>query len=372
VGTLTYFRVYSGKVETGDAVYNPLKKRRERLGRVLQMHANKRDEVDEVYAGDIAAAVGLKNTVTGETLCEEGRPIILEKMEFPEPVISISIEPKTKVDQDRLGGALGKLAVEDPSFRVRTDEETGQTLISGMGELHLEIIVDRLFREFKVQANVGKPHVAYRETVTRSVEMEGRYIRQTGGRGQYGHVWLRIEPNPGKGFLFVDAIVGGVVPREYLSAIEKGVQEAMEGGVMAGYPLVDLKVTAFDGSYHEVDSSEIAFKIAASMALKDGANKASPALLEPIMAAEVVTPDPYMGEVIGDLNSRRGRILGMEPRAGVQVVTAQVPLAAMFGYATDLRSASQGRATYTMQFSHYQAVPGGIADDLIARAGGRW
>jgi elongation factor G len=372
VGTLTYFRVYSGKVETGTAVYNPLKKRRERLGRVLQMHANKREELDEVYAGDIAAAVGLKNTVTGETLCEEGRPIILEKMEFPEPVISIAIEPKTKADQDKLGAALAKLTVEDPSFRVRTDEETGQTLISGMGELHLEIIVDRLFREFKVEANVGKPQVAYRETVTKSVEVEGRYIRQSGGRGQYGHVWLRIEPNTGKGFAFVDAIVGGAVPREYLPAIEKGVQEAMESGVLAGFPLVDLQVTAYDGSFHEVDSSEMAFKIAASMALKDGANKAGPILLEPIMATEVVTPDQYMGDVIGDLNSRRGRILGMEPRAGVQVVTAQVPLASMFGYATDLRSASQGRATYTMQFSHYQAVPGGIADDLVARAGGRW
>ncbi len=372
VGTLTYFRVYSGKVETGSAVYNPLKKRRERLGRVLQMHANKREEIEEVYAGDIAAAVGMKNTVTGETLCEEGRPIILEKMEFPEPVISIAIEPKTKADQDKLGAALAKLTVEDPSFRVRTDEETGQTLISGMGELHLEIIVDRLFREFKVEANVGKPQVAYRETVTKPVEVEGKYIRQSGGRGQYGHVWLRLEPNTGKGFAFVDDIVGGAVPREYIPAIEKGVQEAMEGGVLAGYPLVDLKVTAFDGSFHEVDSSEMAFKIAASMALKDGANKAGPILLEPIMATEVITPDQYMGDVIGDLNSRRGRILGMEPRSGAQVVTAQVPLASMFGYATDLRSASQGRATYTMQFSHYQAVPGGIADDLVARAGGRW
>jgi elongation factor G len=372
VGTLTYFRVYSGKVETGTAVYNPLKKRRERLGRVLQMHANKREELDEVYAGDIAAAVGLKNTITGETLCEEGRPVILEKMEFPEPVIAIAIEPKTKADQDKLGAALAKLTVEDPSFRVQTDEETGQTLISGMGELHLEIIVDRLFREFKVEANVGKPQVAYRETVTKPVEVEGRYIRQSGGRGQYGHVWLRIEPNTGKGFAFVDAIVGGAVPREYLPAIEKGVQEAMDSGVLAGFPLVDLKVTAYDGSFHEVDSSEMAFKIAASMALKDGANRAGPILLEPIMATEVVTPDQYMGDVIGDLNSRRGRILGMEPRSGVQVVTAQVPLASMFGYATDLRSASQGRATYTMQFSHYQAVPGGIADDLVARAGGRW
>jgi elongation factor G len=372
VGTLTYFRVYSGKVKTGEHVYNSVKKRRERLGRVLQMHANKREEIDEVLAGDIAAAVGLKTTTTGDTICEEGRPVILEKMEFPEPVISIAIEPKTKADQDKLGSAMARLAIEDPSFRVRSDEETGQTLISGMGELHLEIIVDRLFREFKVQANVGKPQVAYRETVTKTVKSEGQYIRQTGGRGQYGHCWLRIEPNElGRGFEFTDETVGGVIPKEYIGAIENGVAEAMESGVLAGYPMVDIKVAVFDGSFHEVDSSEIAFKIAASQALKDGARKATPVLLEPIMATEVVTPDQYMGEVMGDLNGRRGRILGMEPRAGVQVIGAQVPLAAMFGYATDLRSLTQGRATYTMQFGHYQPVPGGIADDLVARIRGR-
>ncbi len=370
VGTLTYFRVYSGVIETGDHVYNPGKKKRERLGRVLQMHANKREEITEVRAGDIAAAVGLKFTTTGDTLCEEGRPVVLERMEFPEPVIHIAIEPKTKADQDKLGVALQKLAVEDPSFRVRTDEESGQTLIGGMGELHLEIIVDRLFREWKVEANVGKPQVAYRETVTRAVEMEGRFIRQSGGRGQYGHCWLKIEPNTGKGFEFVDGIVGGVIPKEFISPIEKGVEEALQTGVLAGYPLVDVKVTVFDGSYHDVDSSEMAFKIAGSMALKDGAAKAAPIMLEPMMACEVVTPDQYMGDVIGDLNARRGRILHMEPRSGAQVINAEVPLASMFGYATDLRSQSQGRATYTMQFSHYQAMPAALADELVTRLRG--
>ena len=371
VGTLTYFRVYSGKVESGDHAYNPLKKKKERLGRILQMHANKREDVTEVYAGDIAAAVGLKFTVTGETLCEEGRQVILDKMEFPEPVIFIAIEPKTKVDQDRLGAALAKLAIEDPSFRVKTDEETGQTLIGGMGELHLEIIVDRLFREWKVEANVGKPQVAYRETITKKVEVEGKYIRQTGGHGQYGHVWLRMEPSgTGKGCHFIDGTRGGSVPKEFIPAVEKGVSEAVEAGVISGFPMVDVTVTLFDGSFHEVDSNEIAFKIAASMAVKEGAQKAAPMLLEPIMATEVVTPDQYMGEVMGDLNSRRGRILGMEPRSGAQVVDAQVPLASMFGYATDLRSLTQGRATYTMQFSHYQPVPGGLAEELLRRLRG--
>ncbi|MFN7132374.1 MAG: elongation factor G [Myxococcales bacterium] len=372
-GSLTFFRVYSGRVASGDHVYNPTKKRKERIGRLLQMHANKREEISEVYAGDIAAAVGLKGSVTGDTLCDESKPIVLEKMEFPEPVISIAIEPKTKVDQDKLGGALAKLALEDPSFRVKIDEETGQTLISGMGELHLEIIVDRLLREYKVEANVGKRQVAYRETITQAVEAEGKYIRQAGGRGQYGHVKLRVEPNEsGKGFEFHNALVGGVIPREFIPAIEKGVAEALDGGVVAGYPMVDVKATLVDGSFHEVDSSEMAFKIAGSMALKDGAQRATPILLEPIMSCEIVTPEEYMGEVIGDLNSRRGRILGMEPRPGaVQVVNAQVPLASMFGYSTDLRSKSQGRATYTMQFASYQPVPGPIADEIVARIRGR-
>ncbi|MGI5863369.1 MAG: elongation factor G [Myxococcales bacterium] len=371
VGILTYLRVYSGKVQVGDEVYNPSKKRRERIGRLLQMHANKREDVDAVWAGDIAAAVGLKTTTTGDTLCNEGKPIVLEKIEFPEPVIFIAIEPKTKADQDKLGISLAKLAAEDPSFRVRTEEETGQTLIGGMGELHLDIIVDRLLREFKVQANVGKPQVAYRETITKAVEIEGKYIRQTGGRGQYGHVWLRLEPQQaGKGIEFANAIAGGVIPNEFIPSIEQGVREAMEAGVLAGYPMVDVKATLFDGSFHDVDSSEVAYKIAASMAVKDGARQAEPILLEPIMSCEVVTPDQYTGEVIGDLNARRGRILKMEPRSGAQVVTAQVPLASMFGYATDVRSLSQGRATYTMQFSHYQAVPGGIANEMVARLRG--
>ena len=371
VGTLTYLRVYSGKIQTGDHVFNPLKKRRDRIGRLLQMHANKRVEIEEVWAGDIAAAVGLKTATTGDTLCNEGKPIILEKIEFPEPVISIAIEPKTKADQDKLGTAMAKLAVEDPSFRVRSDEDTGQTLISGMGELHLEIIIDRLFREFNVQANVGKPQVAYRETITKQVEIEGRYIRQSGGRGQYGHVWLRLAPNAvGKGYEFVNGVVGGTIPKEFIPAVEQGVREAMEGGVLAGFPMVDITATLYDGSFHEVDSSEAAFKIAASMALKDGAKQAEPILLEPMMSCEVITPDQYTGDVIGDLNARRGRILGMEPRAGAQVVNAQVPMASMFGYATDVRSLSQGRATYTMQFSHYQAVPGGIANEMVARLRG--
>ncbi len=371
VGQLTFFRVYSGMLEAGSYVYNSVKGRKERMGRILQMHANKRVEITEVYAGDIAAAVGLRGTTTGDTLFDENHPIVLERMEFPAPVISIAIEPKTKADQDKLGASLQKLAVEDPSFRVRTDEETAQTIISGMGELHLEIIVDRLQREFKVEANVGKPQVAYRETITAAVESEGRYIRQTGGRGQYGHVWLKITPRkPGEGFEFVNGIVGGVVPREYVPAVEKGIIEAMEGGVLAGYPMVDIGVELFDGSYHDVDSSEMAFKIAGSIGFKDGCLRAKPILLEPIMSCEVVTPEDYMGDVIGDLNSRRGRIQGMEARSGVQVITAEVPLAEMFGYATTLRSMSQGRATYTMQFSHYSQVPANISEEIIAKVKG--
>ncbi len=371
VGNLTYFRVYSGKLEAGSYVYNASKDRRERIGRLLQMHANKREEIKEVYAGDIAAAVGLRQTTTGDTLCEEDKPIILEKMEFPEPVISVAIEPKTKGDQDKMGLALSRLQMEDPSFRVRSDEETGQTIISGMGELHLEIIVDRMLREFKVEANVGKPQVAYRETITRSVESEGRYIRQTGGRGQYGHCWLRLHPQPpGTGFVFENAVVGGVIPKEFINPIQKGIEEAMQGGVLAGFPMVDIMVEVFDGSYHDVDSSEMAFKIAGSLGFKGGCAKAHPVLLEPVMNVEVVTPEQFMGDVIGDLNSRRGKIQGMNARAGVQFITAQVPLAEMFGYATDLRSETQGRATYTMQFGHYAQVPSSIAETIITRSRG--
>jgi elongation factor G len=335
------------------------------------MHANKREEIKEVYAGDIAAAVGLRSTTTGDTLCDEGAPVVLERMEFPEPVIHVAIEPKSKADSDKMGVALQRLQMEDPSFRVRTDEETGQTIIGGMGELHLEILVDRMFREFKVEANVGKPQVAYRETITKSVESEGRYIRQTGGRGQYGHCWLRLHPQePGKGFEFVNAIVGGVIPKEFVTPIQKGIEEAMTSGVLAGYPMVDLKVEVFDGSYHDVDSSEMAFKIAGSMGFKDGAANAKPVLLEPMMDVEVVTPDDYMGDVIGDLNSRRGKIQAMNPRSGVQVIEAVVPLAEMFGYATDLRSKTQGRATYTMQFAHYAQVPTNIAETIVTKAKG--
>ncbi len=371
VGTLTFIRVYSGRLEAGSHVYNSVKKRRERVGRIVQMRADKRDEITECFAGDICACVGLKGATTGDTLCDEKNEIVLERMEFPEPVIDIAIEPKSKADQERLGVSLMKLAVEDPSFRVRSDEETGQTIIAGMGELHLEIIVDRLLREFKVEANVGKPQVAYRETVTKQAEAEGRYIRQTGGRGQYGHIWLRLIPNlPGAGFSFESKIVGGVVPKEYIPAVEKGVVEAMENGVLAGYPMVDVKVEAIDGSYHEVDSSEIAFKIAGSMAFKEASNNAKPVLLEPIMECEVVTPDEFMGDVIGDLNSRRGRVHGMAPRSGVQVIEAQVPLAEMFGYATDLRSRTQGRATYTMQFSHYAPVPKQVGEEIMAKVKG--
>ena len=371
VGTLTFFRVYSGALFSGSSVYNSTKGKRERIGRLLKMHANKREEIKEVYAGDIAAAVGLRTATTGDTLCDEDHPIILESIEFPEPVISIAIEPKSKADQEKLGLSLQKLTTEDPSFRVRTDEETGQTIISGMGELHLEIIVDRLLREFNVGANVGKPQVAYKETVRKAVEREGKFIRQTGGRGQYGHVYLRVEPQPaGKGFEFANAIKGGSIPREYIPAVEKGVKEATESGALAGYPIVDVKVTLLDGSYHEVDSSEIAFKIAGSMAFKEAVGKAFPVLLEPIMAVEVVVPEEFMGEVIGDISSRRGKVLGMDTRPAAQVIDARVPLAEMFGYATDLRSMTQGRATYTMQFSHYEPVPATISEEISAKAVG--
>ena len=371
VGTLTFMRVYSGLVESGSYVYNSIKGKKERIGRLLKMHANKREDIKQVYAGDIAAAVGLRDTTTGDTLCDENRPVVLEAIEFPAPVISIAIEPKTKADQEKLGASLQKLAAEDPSFRVATDRETGQTIISGMGELHLEIIVDRLLREFKVDANVGKPQVAYKETVRRAMEREGKFIRQTGGRGQYGHVVLRVEPLPaGTGFEFADATKGGAVPREYIGAVERGVRDATETGALAGYPMVDLKVTLLDGSYHEVDSSEIAFKIAGSMAFKEAAAKANPVILEPIMAVEVVVPEEFMGEVIGDLSSRRGKIQGMDARGGAQVISAQVPLSEMFGYATDLRSMTQGRATYTMQFSHYEPVPQPISEEITAKAVG--
>ncbi|MDD2367387.1 MAG: elongation factor G [Desulfuromonadaceae bacterium] len=371
VGQLTFFRVYSGVVTAGSYIYNSTKGKKERLGRILKMHANKREEVKEVYAGDIAAAVGLKYTTTGDTLCNEENQVILESIEFPEPVISIAIEPKTKAEQEKLGFGLQKLASEDPSFRVKTDEETGQTIISGMGELHLEIIVDRLKREFKVEANVGKPQVAYRETITKKVKVEGKFVRQSGGRGQYGHVWLEIEPQEaGKGFEFVDAIKGGVVPREYIPAVGKGALEATDNGVMAGFPVVDIKVTLVDGSYHEVDSSEMAFKIAGSMGFKEGCAKASPIILEPIMSVEVVVPEEYMGDVIGDLNSKRGRIMGMDSRAGAQVVSAMVPLASMFGYSTDLRSATQGRATYAMTFDHYEPVPKSVSEEIVAKVKG--
>lgn len=366
MGQLAYFRVYSGVFEAGNYVLNSTKDKKERIGRLLKMHSNKREEIKEIRAGDICATVGLKFTTTGDTLCDEKSPIILEAMEFPEPVISIAIEPKTKADQDKLSIALGKLASEDPSFRVRVDEETGQTVISGMGELHLEIIVDRLKREFKVEANIGNPQVAYRETFRKSVKTEGKYIKQSGGKGNYGHCWLEMIPlEPGSGFEFENKIVGGTIPKEYIPAIEKGVTEAMESGIVAGYPVVDFKVTVFDGSFHEVDSNEMAFKIAASMAFKDGMKQASPVLLEPIMKVEVVTPDEYMGDVMGDLSSRRGRIEGMNVQGNAQVINAMVPLKQMFGYSTELRSITQGRATYTMQFDHYEEVPANIAEEII-------
>jgi elongation factor G len=367
VGQLTFVRVYSGVLNSGDTVYNPVKGKKERIGRLLQMHANERKEIKEVRAGDIAAAVGLKDVTTGETLCDVEKVIVLERMEFPEPVISQAVEPKTKVDQEKMGTALGRLAQEDPSFRVHTDEESGQTIISGMGELHLEIIVDRMKREFGVEASVGKPQVAYRETFKKSLESEGKFVKQSGGRGQYGHVWLKLEPQPGKGFEFVDAIKGGRVPREYIPAVEKGVKEALQDGVLAGYPVVDCKVTLFDGSYHEVDSNENAFKMAAIFAFKDGMRSAAPVLLEPIMAVEVETPEEKMGDVIGDLSSRRGLIQGMDDLPGSKAIKSEVPLGEMFGYSTTLRSLTQGRATYTMEFKHYAEAPKNVADSIIKK-----
>ncbi len=366
VGSLTFFRVYSGVLKSGDSIYNPNKKRKERVGRLLQMHSNAREEIKEVCAGDIAAAVGLKDIATGETLCDVNNHIVLERMEFPAPVISVAVEPKTKADQEKMGIALQKLAQEDPSFKVATDEESGQTIISGMGELHLEIIVDRMKREFNVDANIGAPQVAYRETICKTVENEGKFIRQSGGRGQYGHVWLRVEPRErGAGYEFVNKIAGGVIPREYIPAVDKGVREQMENGVLASYPLVDVKVTLFDGSFHEVDSSEIAFKIAGAQCFKQGAIQALPVLLEPMMKVEVITPEDYMGDVVGDLNRRRGLVNGMEDAQLGKVIAAEVPLKEMFGYATDLRSATQGRATYTMEFSKYVEVPNNVAEEVI-------
>jgi len=369
VGNLTFFRVYSGVLNSGDTIYNPVKGRKERIGRILQMHSNDRKEIKEVCAGDIAAAVGLKDVTTGDTLCDLKQPITLEKMEFPEPVISVAVEPRTKADQDKMGMALMKLAKEDPSFRVHTDEESNQTIISGMGELHLDIIVDRMRREFKVDANVGKPQVAYRETIRRTVEQEHKFVRQSGGRGQYGHVFLRIEPKePGTGYEFVNEIVGGVVPKEYIPAVDRGVRDQMENGVVAGYPVVDVKVSLYDGSYHDVDSSEMAFKIAGSMGFREGAAKADPVLLEPIMKVEVVTPEEYMGDVMGDLNRRRGLPQGMDDTPAGKVIRAEVPLAEMFGYATDLRSMSQGRAVYSMEFQKYAEVPQNVADTVLKKA----
>jgi elongation factor G len=371
VGHLTFIRVYSGLINSGDYIYNSVRRKKERVGRLLKMHANKREEIKTIYSGEIAAVVGLKTAYTGDTLCDQDHEIVLESITAPAPVISIAIEPKTKADQEKLGFSLQKLMMEDPSFQVRNDEETGQTLISGMGELHLEIIVDRLLREFKVEANVGRPQVAYRETITRPAKQEGRYIRQTGGRGQYGHVWITVEPGEkGKGFEFVNKIVGGSIPREYIPAVEKGIVEAAEGGVIAGYPVVDVKVSLIEGSYHEVDSSEMAFKIAGSMAFKAACHGAGPILLEPVMGVEVVSPEDFMGDVIGDLSSRRGRIQGIEARGKTQVIGAHVPLAQMFGYATDLRSKTQGRATYTMQFDHYEPAPQSVSEEVIAKVKG--
>jgi len=365
VGTLAFFRVYSGVLKSGDTIFNTAKGKKERIGRILQMHSNSREEIKEVRAGDIAAAVGIKDVTTGDTLCDPKNIITLEKMEFPEPVISIAVEPRTKADQEKMGVALGKLAQEDPSFKVRTDEESCQTIISGMGELHLDIIVDRMKREFQVEANVGAPQVSYRETIRETVEVEGKFIRQSGGRGQYGHIWLKLEPQPG--YEFVNEIVGGAVPKEYISAIDKGIQEQMTNGVLAGFPLVDIKATLYDGSYHDVDSNEMAFKIAAYIALKDGALKANPALLEPIMNVEVVTPDEYMGDVMGDLNRRRGIVGGMDDGPAGKIIRAEVPLSEMFGYATDLRSATQGRASYTMEFGSYEEAPKKITDSIVIK-----
>ncbi len=370
VGRLTFFRVYSGTLKSGSYVLNSTKDEKERIGRILQMHANTRTEITEVFAGDIAAAVGLKDTTTGDTLCDEKKPCILEKMEFPEPVIQLAVEPKSKADQEKMSVALQKLAEEDPTFRASTDQETGQTIIAGMGELHLDIIVDRMRREFNVEANVGKPQVSYRETITQAADCEGKYIKQSGGRGQYGHVWIKFEPNPDKGYEFVDAIVGGVVPREYIPVTDKGLQDALKTGVLAGYPMVDVKATLFDGSYHDVDSNEMAFKIAASMALKEAKNKCKPILLEPIMKVTVVTPDEYLGNVMGDITSRRGKPMGQESRGNALAIEAMVPLSEMFGYATSLRSNTQGRGTSTMEFDHYEEVPRNIAEEIIKKNGG--
>ena len=371
VGTLTFFRVYSGKLNSGDTVYNPLKHKKERVGRMVQMHSNSREEIKEVLAGDIAAAIGLKDVTTGETLCAPDKVVTLEKMDFPDPVISVAVEPKSQADQEKMSIALGKLAQEDPSFRVESDEESGQTIISGMGELHLDVLVDRMRREFSVEANIGKPQVAYRETIRKAVEVEGKHVKQSGGRGQYGHVVLRLEPvDPDAEYEFVNEIVGGVVPREYIPAVDKGVQEQMQNGCLAGYPLLAMKVTLFDGSFHDVDSSEMAFKIAGSLALRKGALEADPALLEPMMAVEVVTPEEYMGDVMGDLNRRRGMVGGMEDSSSGKIINAEVPLSEMFGYATDLRSATQGRATYTMEFLKYAEVPANIAESIIDRTAG--
>ncbi|HYW75306.1 MAG TPA: elongation factor G [Gammaproteobacteria bacterium] len=369
VGSLTFVRVYSGVLKSGDSIYNPVKGKKERVGRILQMHSNSRQEIKEVRAGDIAAAVGLKDVTTGDTLCDPGNIIILERMEFPDPVISVAVEPKTKADQEKMGIALQKLAQEDPSFRVRTDEESGQTIISGMGELHLEIIVDRMKREFKVEANVGRPQVAYRETIRTAVEQEGKFVRQSGGRGQYGHVWIKVEPREqGAGYQFINKIVGGVIPKEYIPAVDKGIQEQTQNGVIAGYPVVDISVTLYDGSYHDVDSSEMAFKIAGSMAFKSAMSKGGGYLLEPMMKVEVVTPEEYMGDVVGDLNRRRGMVQGMEEAPAGKIVRAEVPLAEMFGYATAMRSATQGRANYSMEFSHYAEAPSNVAEEVIKKA----
>ena len=372
VGQLVFIRLYSGQLKTGDSVFNMRKQRSERIGRLLKMHANKREEISEIYAGDICACVGLKNVSTGDTICDERHPILLESIEFPAPVIDVAVEPKTKGDQEKMGMALAKLAQEDPTFKVHTDPDSGQTIISGMGELHLEIIIDRMMREFSVEANVGKPQVAYRETIRKPAEAEGKYIRQTGGRGQYGHAKIRLEPQqPGKGYEFVNEIVGGSVPKEYIKPIDQGIKEAMEGGVLAGYEMVDIKATLYDGSYHEVDSSEMAFKIAGSMAFKEAARRASPVLLEPVMSVEVVVPEDFAGAIMGDLSSRRGRIEGMEHRAGSQVIKAIVPLAEMFGYATHMRSSTQGRATYSMHFARYEEAPRAVAEEIIARVQGK-
>ena len=367
VGNLAFVRVYSGKLEKGTYALNSSKDRRERIGRLIRMHANHREDIEEVLAGDIAAIIGLKDSFTGDTLCDPANPIVLESIKFPEPVIQVAIEPKTKVDQDKMGMALARLAQEDPTFRVRTEEETGQTLISGMGELHLEVIVDRMLREHKVEANVGRPQVAYRESITKTVKQEGRFVRQTGGKGQFGDVWIEVSPaERGAGFTFEDKIVGGSIPREYIPAVEAGVKEALEGGAFAGYPIVDINVALYDGSYHEVDSSEMAFKIAGSMALKEAVRRAAPVVLEPIMRVEVTTPDNFMGDVIGDISSRRGQLASMTERAGAQIINAFVPLATMFGYATDLRSMTQGRASYSMEFDHYEPLPANLAEELAA------